>query len=209
MLPSWSKELSVHNEAIDEQHKKLFEIAGRAYALTNKKATKEEIITILRELLNYTQEQKEEIITILRELLNYTQEHFKDEEAYMESIYYPRLIQHKERHREIIRDMTSAVMQIRNVDDLKEQLAVIAKKWLLEHIIREDMQIEKFRRSTCQITPQETKVKNIVEESKVQYTCNCQGKVHLVPLELHNKIQKENVIFNCKTCKGRIKLLEQ
>ena len=191
MLPSWSKELSVHNEAIDEQHKKLFEIAGRAYALTNKKATKEEIITILRELLNYTQE------------------HFKDEEAYMESIYYPRLIQHKERHREIIRDMTSAVMQIRNVDDLKEQLAIIAKKWLLEHIIREDMQIEKFRRSTCQITPQETKVKNIVEESKVQYTCNCQGKVHLVPLELHNKIQKENVIFNCKTCKGRIKLLEQ
>ena len=65
MLPSWSKELSVHNEAIDEQHKKLFEIAGRAYALTNKKATKEEIITILSELLNYTQE------------------HFKDDEAYM------------------------------------------------------------------------------------------------------------------------------
>ena len=72
MLPSWSKELSIHNDAIDEQHKKLFEIARRAYALTNKKATKEEIITILRELLNYTQE------------------HFKDEEAYMESIYYPR-----------------------------------------------------------------------------------------------------------------------
>ena len=71
MLPSWSKELSVRNDAIDEQHKKLFEIAGRAYELTNKKATKEEIITILRELLNYTKE------------------HFKDEEAYMESIYYP------------------------------------------------------------------------------------------------------------------------
>lgn len=193
MLPSWSKELSVHNDAIDEQHKQLFDIAGRAYALVNKKATKEEIVIILKELLNYTQE------------------HFRDEEIYMESIHYPRLEQHRERHREIIRDMTNSVMQIRNVDDLKEKLAVIAKKWLLEHIIREDMQIEKFRRSVCQINPSMPKKETSeveYEESKFKYICQCKGKIHLVPLALHNKIQKEKALFNCKICKASIQLLE-
>lgn len=188
MLPSWTKDLSVHNEVIDEQHKKLFEIAGRAYALINKKATKEEIVAILKELLNYTQE------------------HFKDEEEYMESIYYPRLEQHREKHREIIQDMTNSVMQIRNVDDLKEKLAMIAKKWLLEHIIREDMQIEKFRRSVCQITPSKPK-NSSDEEKKIKYTCQCKGKIHLVPLALHNKIQKEKALFNCKVCKATIQFL--
>ena len=33
MLPSWSKELSVHNDAIDEQHKKLFEIEKKKLSL--------------------------------------------------------------------------------------------------------------------------------------------------------------------------------
>ncbi len=193
MLPSWSKELSVHNDAIDEQHKHLFDIAGRAYALINKKATKEEIVTILKELLNYTQE------------------HFRDEEDYMESICYPRLEQHREKHREIIRDMTNSVMQIRNVNDLKEKLAVIAKKWLLEHIIREDMQIEKFRRSVCQITssmPKKSSNEAEYEEKKIKYTCQCKGKIHLVPLTLHNKIQKEKALFNCKVCKAIIQFLE-
>lgn len=40
MLPAWSKEISVHNEKIDEQHKKLFEIAGRAYMMTEKNQAK-------------------------------------------------------------------------------------------------------------------------------------------------------------------------
>lgn len=36
MLPTWTKDISVHNDKIDAQHKKLFEIAGRAYMMTEK-----------------------------------------------------------------------------------------------------------------------------------------------------------------------------
>ncbi|PZT49078.1 hypothetical protein B6S12_00345 [Helicobacter valdiviensis] len=189
MLPVWTKELSVHNDAIDEQHKKLFEIAGKAYALTNKQVTKEEIIVILRELLSYTQE------------------HFKDEEAYMESIFYPNLEKHREKHKGIIKDMTSAVMQIKNINDLKEKLAVIAKKWLLEHILKEDMQIEKFRRNTCQIAIPEVSYEEVQEEQKIKYVCSCPNKVHNVPLKIHDRIQNEGANFNCKVCKEPIKLL--
>ena len=107
--------------------------------------------------------------------------------------------------------MTNSVMQIRNVDDLKEKLAVIAKKWLLEHIIREDMQIEKFRRSVCQITssmPKKSSNEAEYEEKKIKYTCQCKGKIHLVPSTLHNEIQKEKALFNCKVCKAIIQFLE-
>lgn len=184
MLPVWSKDISVHNDRIDEQHKKLFEIAGRDYALTNKQTSKEEIIEILRELLQYTQE------------------HFKDEEQYMASIYYPYLEQHKAKHREIIRDMTVSVTNIRNVNDLKTQLGVIAKKWLLEHILKEDMQIEKFRRNTCQLPARE--IEDDFVEEKEKYGCECPNKVHLVPLDVHKRIQ-EGAVFSCKVCSKQIR----
>ncbi len=191
MLPSWSKEISVHNEKIDAQHKKLFEIAGRAYMMTEKKSSKEEVIGVLRELLEYTKE------------------HFKDEEEYMQSISFPRLEAHRVRHQEIIKDMVSAVMQVQNLNGLKDEIAKIAKNWLLEHIIKEDMQIEKFRRNTCplpQAKPVESKNTEIptnLGDRKIEYTCSCPNKVHYVPVEVDQKIRAGGV-FNCKVCKQAI-----
>lgn len=192
MLPAWSKEISVHNEKIDEQHKKLFEIAGRAYMMTEKKSSKEEVIGVLRELLEYTKV------------------HFKDEEEYMQSISFPRLEAHREIHQEIIRDMVGAVTRVQNLNDLKDEIAKIAKNWLLVHIIKEDMQIEKFRRNTCplpQAKPAEPKPEEPkpakAEEKKFEYFCGCPNKVHYVPAEIDKKIRAGGV-FNCKVCKQAI-----
>lgn len=190
MLPTWSKEISVHNEKIDEQHKKLFEIAGRAYMMTEKKSSKEEVIGVLRELLEYTKE------------------HFKDEEEYMQSISFPRLEAHRVIHQDIIRDMVSAVTRVQNLNDLKDEIAKIAKNWLLVHIIKEDMQIEKFRRNTCPLPikpaepkPEEKPVQT--ENKKIEYLCGCPNKVHYVPLDVDKKIRAGGV-FNCKVCKQAI-----
>ncbi|CAM3632713.1 MULTISPECIES: bacteriohemerythrin [Helicobacter] len=190
MLPAWSKEISVHNEKIDEQHKKLFEIAGRAYMMTEKKSSKEEVIGVLRELLEYTKE------------------HFKDEEEYMQSISFPRLEAHRAIHQDIIRDMVSAVTRVQNLNDLKDEIAKIAKNWLLVHIIKEDMQIEKFRRNTCPLPikptepkPEEKPVQT--ENKKIEYFCSCPNKVHYVPIDVDKKIRAGGV-FNCKVCKQAI-----
>ncbi|MDE5925168.1 MAG: hemerythrin family protein [Helicobacter sp.] len=190
MLPTWSKEISVHNEKIDEQHKKLFEIAGRAYMMTEKKSSKEEVIGVLRELLEYTKE------------------HFKDEEEYMQSISFPRLEAHRVIHQDIIRDMVSAVTRVQNLNDLKDEIAKIAKNWLLVHIIKEDMQIEKFRRNTCPLPikptepkPEEKPVQT--ENKKIEYFCGCPNKVHYVPIDVDKKIRAGGV-FNCKVCKQAI-----
>ncbi|WP_300765380.1 bacteriohemerythrin [Helicobacter sp. UBA3407] len=190
MLPAWSKEISVHNEKIDEQHKKLFEIAGRAYMMTEKKSSKEEVIGVLRELLEYTKE------------------HFKDEEEYMQSISFPRLEAHRAIHQDIIRDMVGAVTRVQNLNDLKDEIAKIAKNWLLVHIIKEDMQIEKFRRNTCPlpIKPAELKLEEKpmqTENKKIEYLCGCPNKVHYVPLDVDKKIRAGGV-FNCKVCKQAI-----
>ncbi|VEG61881.1 Hemerythrin-like iron-binding protein [Campylobacter jejuni subsp. doylei] len=50
MLPKWDKTFSVHNAKIDEQHKKLFEIAGKVEYLIDKPVYKDEIKNLLAEL---------------------------------------------------------------------------------------------------------------------------------------------------------------
>ena len=78
MLPKWSNEYSVHNFMIDEQHKKLFELANMADNMIGK------------------QTDPVEIKKILVALFEYMRTHFHDEEVYMENIQYPSLELHKE-----------------------------------------------------------------------------------------------------------------
>ncbi|BEK14933.1 hypothetical protein B10998_00710 [Campylobacter jejuni] len=51
MLPKWDKTFSVHNAKIDEQHKKLFELAGKVEYLIDKPVYKDEIKNLLAEFL--------------------------------------------------------------------------------------------------------------------------------------------------------------
>ncbi|MDE6885925.1 MAG: hypothetical protein K2P17_02645 [Helicobacteraceae bacterium] len=77
----WKDEYSIHNEHLDNQHKKLFEIAKRADNMV-----KEQI-------------DSQEVKKVILELFNYMKTHFHDEELYMESIGYSKLREHKEIHK--------------------------------------------------------------------------------------------------------------
>ena len=124
-LPEWSEEFSIHNEMIDMQHKKLFQIAHKAG------------------LLIYKQVDAGEIRKILAELFDYMKEHFHDEEAYMEQIKYPDIERHKKLHKEIIANMCDLIQNIKY--DFKQKLAIITEQWLITHILKEDMRIEQYR----------------------------------------------------------------
>ena len=160
-LPQWDEKYSIHNDAIDAQHKKLFDIAYRVGLLINRQASSDEIKQILSELFEYMKV------------------HFADEEAYMESIGYPNLEQQRESHQEII-----------------------SQDWLIEHILREDMQIEKWRASH-----QEEAKKNLEEHKEVFhiYTCQCREEFHLLDT-IHKKVQKGKV-FHCKSCGQTIRFV--
>lgn len=190
MLPHWDNSYSVYNAHIDMQHKKLFELAAEVERIWDRPVSREHI--------------KE----LLAGFFNYMKEHFSDEEKYMKTIDYPALEEHRRIHKEIIQMMIDLIKGIKSTNDLKEKLYVVAKKWLLEHILFEDMKVAHFRRSQLGSNEDDevTFESDDGEVEKVQsyfYTCGCKGKVHDVPLNIHLRIQ-QGAKFHCKSCKQDI-----
>ena len=81
---------------------------------------------------------REEICNIVVEFFEYMKEHLKDEQGYMDLIGYPYLKEHTMMHKDIIARMASLIKTSKNVSDLKENLSLIAEKWLVDHIFKED-----------------------------------------------------------------------
>ena len=200
MLINWHDSYSIHNQLIDDQHKKLFELAKKASMMGNKFTSREEI--------------KE----ILAEFFDYMKVHFSAEEEYMASIGYPLLDDHKQLHKHIIQELAATIISIKNVNEMKEKLGVIAQEWLLNHILYQDMLIEKYRiRSAIdaenaaiveKTAPQESAVSaEIVEEKKKDgyyYSCGCENKIHVIPETVHLKIQQSKAVYRCKICSQAI-----
>lgn len=198
----WSNTFSVHNEKVDAQHKMLFAIANRVFLLANRQATANEI--------------KE----VLKRFFDYMAVHFKEEEKYMEKIGYPKLEEHKSIHNAITKQMFSIVKEATSLNEVKEKLNVVARKWLLEHILKEDMKVEKYRRDAivansevCDLVPELlNNIDNLDEYDIVEdgfeegeeidgfyYTCACPNKIHDVPDDIHYRIAK-GASFRCKAC---------
>ncbi|MCW1336692.1 bacteriohemerythrin [Campylobacter jejuni] len=188
MLPKWDKTFSVHNAKIDEQHKKLFELAGKVEYLINKPVYKDEIKNLLAEFFNYMKD------------------HFYEEERYMELIKYPDIETHKKIHKHIIQSMIELIKNIKSTNDLKEKLYLAVKKWLLEHILYEDMKVEQYRRSS--LASEDDKEVSFEEEGDEElenavylYICKCSGAIHDVPFGIHEKIKLQGKKFKCKKCR--------
>ncbi|HEC0843228.1 bacteriohemerythrin [Campylobacter jejuni] len=188
MLPKWDKTFSVHNAKIDEQHKKLFELAGKVEYLIDKPVYKDEIKNLLAEFFNYMKD------------------HFYEEERYMELIKYPDIETHKKIHKHIIQSMIELIKNIKSTNDLKEKLYLAVKKWLLEHILYEDMKVEQYRRSS--LASEDDKEVSFEEEGDEElenavylYICKCSGAIHDVPFGIHKKIKLQGKKFKCKKCR--------
>lgn len=125
---AWSDNYLLNCELVDEEHKKLFEIANRAFkaVLGNEKISKIKII--------------------VHELIEYTQTHFKDEEHFMQRISYPALKEHKAIHQHISASMHKFFTTInkKEINELEKELAHFINQWFISHIIYEDKKIAKW-----------------------------------------------------------------
>ncbi|MBN1045537.1 MULTISPECIES: hemerythrin family protein [Clostridium] len=109
-------------EFLDEQHKKLFEIADKAYnLLTN----------------NFTLDKYDSVVYIIEELKNYTTFHFKSEEEYMDSINYKRRLSQKIAHGQFIEKLNNIDLKIvdENQDESIKEILEFLNTWLTEHIL--------------------------------------------------------------------------
>lgn len=191
MLPKWSDDYSIDNPHIDAQHKRLFEMAGNVEAIADRSVTKGEIKDLLTEFFHYMKE------------------HFSDEEKYMEKINYPELEPHRRIHKEIIQSMVHLISSIKTTNDLKEKLYLISKKWLLEHILFEDMKITEFLRTLPVADDEITYISEEDEHGEYCYTCGCEGKIHDISLNIHRQIQVSRKDVRCKECDKSIEFLRE
>jgi hemerythrin len=119
----WKDEYCLGNDTIDAEHKKLFDIANKVFS------TKTSEFTL------------DEIKNILNQLFDYVRYHFKHEEEYMKEISSGELDYQKEKHAEIISEMNTMLKETKGINMLELKLAYIMQKWVLVHIIEDDMKI--------------------------------------------------------------------
>ena len=129
MVIEWDERFSLNHALIDLQHQELFELANAAQRLDPNNANKAELSKLFKEFYDYMAK------------------HFKEEEADMQSLDYPLLEKHKKFHESIIEGMTKILQEKKGVVELQKSIQMIAKKWLVEHILENDLKIEKWRKS--------------------------------------------------------------
>lgn len=138
MATQWRDSFSVSNEKIDTQHKELFRLANFVENLDPRSVTKLEISNLFKEFFTYMQE------------------HFSEEEAYMESLDYPLLDQHRKLHQDIISSISDILKQKKSIEELQQAMKEASHKWLVEHIINNDLKMEKWRLGNT-VTPSDLK----------------------------------------------------
>lgn len=112
-------------EIIDNEHKMLFEIADKIYMLL-----KNEFII----------DKYDRIVDLIEELKGYAALHFKDEEAYMESINYKKMFTQKIDHDNFIKKLNE--IDLNELDANQEEyileLLEFVNTWLVNHILEKD-----------------------------------------------------------------------
>lgn len=126
----WTRDLSVGDETIDEQHKQLFDQTNQ----------------ILRVMIG-EDPHPEKIREVLDFLSQYIEEHFSFEEEYMRLHEYPQLEQHRALHQ----NFSDHYMKLRKTIDPERptmesviSLENFLGQWLINHIGEEDKKYHDF-----------------------------------------------------------------
>jgi hemerythrin len=116
----WSEKFSIHNEEIDSQHKRLFDLYNR---------------------VQFFAEDENDKFRTLDALTEYASFHFADEEKFMLSIGYPE--EEFQKHKRMHESYLESLSQLKS-EPLWKTLDFF-REWLLTHILAEDTKIGRFR----------------------------------------------------------------
>lgn len=124
----WKSDYEVGIVAIDQQHKKLVEM-----------------IEMLEEATQGSDQMTQETGNILKELVEYVKNHFSDEEQVMKKISYPEYSRHKKLHKELVDEVRDILLTLKNGGYISNtDLLRFLKKWFVEHILMEDKKIGEY-----------------------------------------------------------------
>ncbi len=107
-------------EIIDNEHKMLFEIADKIY--------------------EFIIDKYDRIVNLIEELKGYAALHFRDEEAYMESVNYKKMFTQKIDHDNFIKKLEE--IDLNKIDENQHKyildLLEFVNQWLVSHILEKD-----------------------------------------------------------------------
>ena len=132
----WSEKYSIGIPVLDEQHKRLFEIAGAAYNLLKD---------------TYVHDKYDKLVGIIGELAEYADYHFISEEAYMKGIGYKNLFTQENDHADFMKKVNSVNLYKldANQDEYLKDILDFVINWVSEHILGSDKEIGEFATSMC------------------------------------------------------------
>ena len=120
-LLTWSNMFSVGVKDIDDQHKKLVELANS-----------------LNDAMK-AGNGKETLGAVLGELITYTVTHFAFEERLMETHKYPLSPQHKQEHKDLVKTVGEFSAKFERGDvTLTTEVMTFLRDWLTRHIMNSD-----------------------------------------------------------------------
>lgn len=123
-LIDWGESFSVHNEEIDEQHKKWISIINKMHD----SMLSDDYMTF-----------EKNIEALIIEMVDFTGYHFALEEKYLLKIHYPGLADHARKHKEFNDQVAEAFRDLRSGNMmLKSNFLKMARSWLVDHIMTED-----------------------------------------------------------------------
>lgn len=110
---------------VDEEHKRLFEIAEEAHQLQQNE---------------FIPDKYDHIVKILEDLRDYTKSHFAHEENYMKEIGYKGMFTQKVQHDAFIAKLDGLDLQSldENSDGAISDILTFLTDWLVEHILNVD-----------------------------------------------------------------------
>jgi len=120
----WSSDYSIGVVNIDNQHKRMVSMINRLHKSIPDGAVNSEIDLVLKSLVDYTQY------------------HFAAEEKLMQEIQFPDYQRHRRLHRDLTAQVTDMMVTLEHGKELTVfELITFLKRWLVEHIIKEDRKI--------------------------------------------------------------------
>jgi len=132
MYIHWEKELELGNDLIDTQHRILVLLCRKL------------------DIAIKTHQPEQTVRWIMQELKKFTEFHFVSEENLMHEIGYPGVSDHALIHTELLMQLDMMLAKISHHKEFPEDLLHFLNKWLIQHVVQEDLKIAEYAEDSDQ-----------------------------------------------------------
>lgn len=126
MYVHWEKELELGNDLIDTQHRILVLLCRRL------------------DMAIKVRQSEQSLRWIMEELKKFTEFHFISEENLMHELGYPEVTEHALIHADLLMQLDLMLAKIHHHKEFPEDLLFFLNKWLIQHVVTEDLKIAEY-----------------------------------------------------------------